>query len=60
MRTPDGFRWWADKQAQSVEVIGHEEGGPDGAVGYLVSVRTDVVRGVTLDDEKLAASTARS
>ena len=54
VRTPDGFRWWADKQGQSVEVIGHEEGGPDGAVGYLVSVRTDVVRGVDLDDEKLA------
>jgi hypothetical protein len=54
VRTPDGFRWWADKQAQSIEVIGREEGGPDGAVGYLVAVRTEVVRGVELDDEKLA------
>ncbi len=53
-RTPDGFRWWADKQAQTIEVIGREEGGPDGVVGYLVSVRTDVVRGVDLDDEKRA------
>ncbi len=53
-RTPDGFRWWADKQAQSVEVVGHEEGGPDGAVGYLLSVHTDVVRDVELDDDKRA------
>jgi hypothetical protein len=57
-RTRDGFRWWADKQAQTVEVIGQEEGGPDGAVGYLVSVRTDVVRGVDLDDRKLAVLNA--
>ena len=54
-RTPGGFRWWADKQAQSIEVAGREEGGPGGAVGYLVAVRTDVVRGVELDGEKLSA-----
>jgi hypothetical protein len=51
VRTPHGFRWWADKQAQSIDVVGQMEGGPDGAVGYLIAVRTDVVRDVELDDE---------
>ena len=53
-RTPDGFRWWADKQAQTIEVVGQEEGGPEGATGYLVSVCTDVLRHVDLDDVRLA------
>lgn len=53
-RSPNGFRWWADKQAQSIEIVGQEEGGPDGAVGYLISVRTDVLRDVVLDDDKLS------
>jgi hypothetical protein len=59
LRTPEGFRWWADKQAQTVEVVGQEEGGPDGAVGYLVSVRTDVLRGVEMDEAGLTALNAQ-
>jgi hypothetical protein len=49
VRWPEGFRWWADKQAQTIEIVGQEEGGPDGAVGYLIQVRTDVLRDVVLD-----------
>ena len=26
IRTPNGFKWWADKHAQTVEVIGEEVG----------------------------------
>jgi len=33
VRTPNGFKWWADKNAQAVEVLG-EEIGPDGDIGY--------------------------
>jgi hypothetical protein len=55
VRSPNGFRWWADKQAQTVEVIGEMEGGPDGAVGYVVHVQTDVLRGVELDEARLTA-----
>ena len=54
VRSPDGFRWWADKQAQSIEIVGRQEGGPSGAVGYLIRVRTDVLRDVVLDDDKLS------
>ena len=32
VRTPNGFRWWADKNEQTVEVIGQETG-PDGDIG---------------------------
>lgn len=58
-RTPDGFRWWADKQAQTIEVAGREEGGPDNATAALVAVRTDVLRGVELDDERRALLNSR-
>jgi hypothetical protein len=54
VRSPNGFRWWADKQAQTIEIVGQEEGGPDGAVGYLIGVRTDVLRDVDLDEAGLS------
>lgn len=50
--TPKGFRWWADHNAQTIEVIGTEEG-PEGTA-YLVSVRTDFLRSVEPDDASLA------
>ena len=55
VRTPEGFRWWADKQAQTIEIVGEMEGGPGGAVGYVVRVQTDVLRGVELNAANLAA-----
>ena len=55
VRTPEGFRWWADKQEQRIEIVGEMEGGPDGAVGYLVRVQTDVLREVELDADNLSA-----
>jgi hypothetical protein len=58
VRSPNGFRWWADKQEQTIEIVGQEEGGPDGAVGYLIRVRTDVLREVVLDEAGLAALNA--
>ena len=52
-RTPRGFRWWADKHAQSIEVIGQAKG-PDGKIGYLLSVRTELLRCLELDDRSAA------
>ena len=53
VRTPRGFKWWAHKQAQTIEVIGQERG-PDGNNGYFISVRTEVLRSVTLDEQQRA------
>jgi hypothetical protein len=54
VRAPTGFRWWADKNAQTIEVIG-EDKGPDGDIGYLISVRTDFLRSVELNERALTA-----
>ena len=50
MRRPDGFTWWAYQNAQTIEIIGEEEG-PDGQTGYLISIRTDMVHDVDLTDQ---------
>ena len=52
VRTPNGFRWWADRNEQTVEVVGQETG-PDGEIGYLVSVRTELLRSLHLGDREL-------
>ncbi len=53
VRIPNGFRWWADKNAQTVEVVGQETG-PDGELGYWVSVRTELLRSLDLGEQALA------
>jgi hypothetical protein len=50
IRSANGFTWWADKHAQTVEILG-EETWPDGDPTYLVSVRTDFLRDLTLNDQ---------
>ena len=39
VRSPDGFRWWVDKEAAVHRDRRGAEGGPGGAVGYLVRVQ---------------------
>lgn len=51
---PTGFNWWADQYAQTVECLG-EETGPSGESGYLVCVRTELLRDLDLTDTALAA-----
>lgn len=53
IRTPKGFTWWADRHAQTIEVIG-QEAGPDGEIGYFVSIRTDLLRSVHSNERALA------
>jgi len=57
IRTPSGFRWWADKNAQTVEVVGQEIG-PDGEPGYLVSVQTELLRSLHLGHREPTAINA--
>ena len=57
VRTPKGFRWWADKHAQTIEVVGQEIG-PDGELAYLVSVRTELLRSFSLGERELTAINA--
>ncbi len=51
-KTEIGFRWWPDKNAQTIEIVG-EMGGPDGETGYLVSVRTELLRSLELGELQL-------
>src|SRR5262249_877981 len=57
IRTPNGFRWWADRNAQTVEVVG-QEAGPDGELGYLISVQTELLRSLDIGERELAAINA--
>ncbi|MEI6251591.1 MAG: hypothetical protein WCP30_02175 [Mycobacteriaceae bacterium] len=52
IRTETGFTWWADQNAQTIEVLG-EEDGPDGQKGYLISVRTDLLTDLDLSEDVL-------
>lgn len=52
VRTKRGFTWWADKNAQHVEIIGVEETVP-GEPDYLLSVRTEVAAGIDLTPQVL-------
>lgn len=47
VRTEHGFTWWADHNAQTIEIIG-EQTGPDGQTGYLIEVRTEMVADLDL------------
>lgn len=53
VRTDTGFTWWADQNAQTVEILG-EETGPDGEKAYLIVVRTDLLRDLELTEATLA------
>jgi hypothetical protein len=57
IRTPNGFKWWADKNVQTIEVIG-EETGPNGEIASLISIRTDFLCNLELTDHSLAAINA--
>jgi hypothetical protein len=57
VKVPGGFRWWAYQHAQTVKVAGQEVG-PDGDVGYLISVRTDLLRNVELNEKSLSTLNA--
>jgi hypothetical protein len=49
---PTGFTWWPDQYSQTVEIVG-EETGPIGETGYLVCVRTELLRDLSLTERAL-------
>jgi len=53
VKTDTGFEWWADQNKQTIELVG-EEPGPDGETVYYVSVRTEMLRNLTLDEQSLS------
>ena len=54
---PTGFTWWADRYAQTVEILGQETG-PSGEPGYLLCVRTELLRELDLSETALEAINA--
>ena len=56
---PTGFTWWADQYAQTVEIV-REETGPSGETGYLICVRTELLRELDLTDDALEGISAIS
>ena len=52
VRNDNGFEWWADKNAQTIEIIGEEES-PEGEKAYLISIRTDFLFSVELNEKNL-------
>ncbi len=51
---PEGFRWWPNNHAQTIAIVG-EERGPEGEAGFLIGVRTEMLRGLVLNDTAAAA-----
>jgi len=50
VQTEHGFTWWAHRHAQTVDVLG-EENSPEGYAAWTVSVRTEVLNALTVDDQ---------
>src|SRR5664280_2834228 len=53
VKSLNGFQWWADKNLQTVEVVG-QEGGPGSETDYTISVRTELFRSLNLGHRELA------
>lgn len=49
---PNGFRWWADEQAQTIQIV-REEAGSDGRKRYLLAVQTDLFQSLDLEEQAL-------
>jgi hypothetical protein len=47
IKLPTGFIWWADRHAQTIEMLGSETN-EDGETAYLISTRTEMLRNLEL------------
>ena len=54
VQAPNAFTWWADKNAQKVELIGTQVN-PLGETAYLIGVQTDFLRKLAPTDKTLTA-----
>jgi hypothetical protein len=57
IKLPTGFTWWADRHAQTIEIVGSETD-EDLGTAYLISVRTDLLRNLKLTDKTAAGINA--
>jgi hypothetical protein len=53
IKLPTGFTWWADRHAQTIEIVGSENS-EDGETAYLISTPTDLLRNLELTDKAAA------
>jgi hypothetical protein len=53
IKLPNGFTWWADRHAQTIEIVS-SEASEDGETAYLISTRTDLLRNLELTDKAAA------
>lgn len=52
--TPAGFRWWPDKNVQTIELF-RQEHCPELGTGHYFSIHTELFRSLDLTDEQLRA-----
>src|SRR6516225_1033945 len=57
IKLPTGFTWWADRHAQTIEIVDSETD-EDGETAYLISTRTELLRKLQLTDQAAAAINA--
>lgn len=56
---PTHFTWWADQQAQHITLQADDDALDDDDAGVLIAVRTEVLRGLTLDATAASALNSR-
>lgn len=49
IQTPNGFTWWADKNAQTIEITGEESNSETKA--YFIRVKTDLFQDIELNEQ---------
>src|SRR5262249_9799728 len=53
VKLPRGFMWWADQNAQSIEIAGGEDSSHIGEETFHVRVKTELLRGLALNKKSL-------
>jgi hypothetical protein len=53
VKLPRGFIWWADQNAQSIEIVGGEDSLHIGEETFHIRVKTELLRGLALNKKSL-------
>jgi hypothetical protein len=53
LKVPRGFVWWADQNAQSIEIVGGEDSSHIGEETFHIRVKTELLRGLALNKKSL-------
>jgi hypothetical protein len=57
VKSSNGFIWWADHHAQTIEILGSETD-ESGETAHLISIRTEMLRNLELTDQAATAINA--